>query len=233
MVHNIKLDKTYTGLQTLGAETVVDVWLHQHNVDHKKPTVLTADEISKSSPVIKSEHVTTVATTPVKSTSEQCKTKVKTEIKVEPAESVDNNKFVSTPKDQFVDEDVQTTFIRCKDKEGGSFFLPVTVLPKNCQKRVDWNRTAVTPLKPQRQPPDQLRPQGEQSVSVGQLPSGQQQQQQRKLNHFPLTAQENGTHHLPEGSISTNRCVFTDTCFDLTSLYYKTFIMFLRCIICN
>ena len=28
LIHNLKLDKTYTGLQTLGAETNVDVWLH-------------------------------------------------------------------------------------------------------------------------------------------------------------------------------------------------------------
>jgi len=27
VVHNLKLDKTYTGLQTLGAETLIDVWL--------------------------------------------------------------------------------------------------------------------------------------------------------------------------------------------------------------
>merc|ERR1719323_1023293 len=29
IMHNIKLDKTYTGLQTLGAETLVDIWLHE------------------------------------------------------------------------------------------------------------------------------------------------------------------------------------------------------------
>ena len=29
VVHNLKLDKTHTGLQTLGAETLVDVWLHR------------------------------------------------------------------------------------------------------------------------------------------------------------------------------------------------------------
>lgn len=29
VVHNLKLDKTHTGLQTLGAETAVDVWLHK------------------------------------------------------------------------------------------------------------------------------------------------------------------------------------------------------------
>ncbi len=28
IIHHLKLDRTYTGLQTLGAETVVDVWLH-------------------------------------------------------------------------------------------------------------------------------------------------------------------------------------------------------------
>ena len=29
IVHNLKLDKTYTGLQTLGAETCADLWLYQ------------------------------------------------------------------------------------------------------------------------------------------------------------------------------------------------------------
>jgi hypothetical protein len=29
ILHDLKLDKTYTGLQTLGAETVADVWLYQ------------------------------------------------------------------------------------------------------------------------------------------------------------------------------------------------------------
>jgi hypothetical protein len=28
VIHHLKLDKTYTGLQTLGAETNLDVWLH-------------------------------------------------------------------------------------------------------------------------------------------------------------------------------------------------------------
>ena len=27
VVHSIRLDKTYTGLQTLGSETLIDVWL--------------------------------------------------------------------------------------------------------------------------------------------------------------------------------------------------------------
>ncbi|KAM9542446.1 YEATS domain-containing protein 2 isoform 4-T5 [Guaruba guarouba] len=32
IIHNLKLDRTYTGLQTLGAETVVDVELHRHSI---------------------------------------------------------------------------------------------------------------------------------------------------------------------------------------------------------
>ncbi|XP_029472869.1 YEATS domain-containing protein 2 isoform X3 [Rhinatrema bivittatum] len=32
IIHNLKLDRTYTGLQTLGAETVVDVQLHRHSL---------------------------------------------------------------------------------------------------------------------------------------------------------------------------------------------------------
>ncbi|XP_063298427.1 YEATS domain-containing protein 2 isoform X3 [Pelobates fuscus] len=31
IIHNLKLDRTYTGLQTLGAETVVEVELHRHS----------------------------------------------------------------------------------------------------------------------------------------------------------------------------------------------------------
>ncbi|XP_072496444.1 YEATS domain-containing protein 2 isoform X3 [Notamacropus eugenii] len=39
IIHNLKLDRTYTGLQTLGAETVVDVELHRHSLgeDHLYP----------------------------------------------------------------------------------------------------------------------------------------------------------------------------------------------------
>ncbi|XP_077205476.1 YEATS domain-containing protein 2 isoform X2 [Paroedura picta] len=32
IIHHLKLDRTYTGLQTLGAETVVDVELHRHSL---------------------------------------------------------------------------------------------------------------------------------------------------------------------------------------------------------
>ena len=151
VVHNLKLDKTYTGLQTLGAETVVDVWLHQQqSVKQNSSTTLNVEQKSSKPSVIE---------TPVK-TPEGPKLKIKTEIKVESTSNVDKS------KENIVDSDVQTTFIRCKDKEGGSFFLPVTVLPKNCQKRVDWNRSGVSPLKAQRQPPDQARLPNEQQQSL-------------------------------------------------------------------
>ncbi|KAM9231748.1 YEATS domain-containing protein 2 [Leptosomus discolor] len=35
IIHNLKLDRTYTGLQTLGAETVVDVELHKHSLSEE------------------------------------------------------------------------------------------------------------------------------------------------------------------------------------------------------
>ena len=187
VVHSLKLDKTYTGLQTLGAETVVDVWLHQQNNSEKKSENLFPE---KSSHVIKCENVTTAAA------SSPCKSLVQnSKVKSEPLESAD----VKIRTKQEKERDVQTTFIRCKDKEGGSFFLPVTVLPNNCQKRVDWNRTCVNqPLKPQRIHPDQVR------LSVEHVPPSQQQQQQPKKqkNNF---ANGNGIHHPLEGSQCSNR----------------------------
>ncbi len=46
VIHHLKLDRTYTGLQTLGSETVVDVWLHNPNVIDKD-----AMEDAKSDPM--------------------------------------------------------------------------------------------------------------------------------------------------------------------------------------
>ncbi|XP_035131039.3 YEATS domain-containing protein 2 isoform X4 [Callithrix jacchus] len=45
IIHNLKLDRTYTGLQTLGAETVVDVELHRHSLgeDYVYPQSLESD----------------------------------------------------------------------------------------------------------------------------------------------------------------------------------------------
>jgi len=37
MEHQLKLDKTYTGLQTLGAESCVEVWLHREPRGEDRP----------------------------------------------------------------------------------------------------------------------------------------------------------------------------------------------------
>lgn len=39
IIHNLKLDKTYTGLQTLGAETAVDLWLFRKEAKQKLTTI--------------------------------------------------------------------------------------------------------------------------------------------------------------------------------------------------
>lgn len=135
----------------MGAETVVDVWLH---VDKSRQTSAAGNDASDQPAVAKVDPET------------RSKLKLKSEIKVEPEDaSTKKENLASTTTN---DADVQTTFIRCKGKEGGSFLLPVTVLPKNCQKRVDWN----LPLQPQRQLSHQLR------LSV-ELPTQQQQHQQQ------------------------------------------------------
>ncbi|XP_062374683.1 YEATS domain-containing protein 2 [Sardina pilchardus] len=47
IIHNLKLDRTYTGLQTLGAETVVDVELHRNSLaDDFLPTPLSSSSSS-------------------------------------------------------------------------------------------------------------------------------------------------------------------------------------------
>lgn len=39
VIHYLKLDKSYTGLQTLGSETVVDVWIYEENEKAKRKAV--------------------------------------------------------------------------------------------------------------------------------------------------------------------------------------------------
>ena len=55
MVHNLKLDKTHTGMQTLGAETVVDVWLHrlEEAEDHTRHVSELFENIESEGHVIK------------------------------------------------------------------------------------------------------------------------------------------------------------------------------------
>ncbi|XP_031415344.1 YEATS domain-containing protein 2 isoform X1 [Clupea harengus] len=50
IIHNLKLDRTYTGLQTLGAETVVDVELHRNSLGEDfLPTPLSSSSSSSAS----------------------------------------------------------------------------------------------------------------------------------------------------------------------------------------
>ncbi len=48
ILHDLKLDKTYTGLQTFGAETCVDIWLHQEKDGTGSGTVGTRKSKRKS-----------------------------------------------------------------------------------------------------------------------------------------------------------------------------------------
>ncbi|KAL6082033.1 hypothetical protein STEG23_029418, partial [Scotinomys teguina] len=76
IIHNLKLDRTYTGLQTLGAETVVDVELHRHSLGEDyiypqssesdisdAPPSLTVPAPVKASPVARSPEL--ASATPV------------------------------------------------------------------------------------------------------------------------------------------------------------------------
>uniref|UniRef100_A0A8C5M9V3 YEATS domain-containing protein 2 n=1 Tax=Leptobrachium leishanense TaxID=445787 RepID=A0A8C5M9V3_9ANUR len=48
IIHNLKLDRTYTGLQTLGAETVVEVELHRHSFGEDALFSQSSNESSQS-----------------------------------------------------------------------------------------------------------------------------------------------------------------------------------------
>ncbi|KAM4693340.1 YEATS domain-containing protein 2 isoform 2-T3 [Discoglossus pictus] len=48
IIHNLKLDRTYTGLQTLGAETVVEVELHRHSLGEEFLFSQSSNESSQS-----------------------------------------------------------------------------------------------------------------------------------------------------------------------------------------
>lgn len=47
IIHHLKLDRTYTGLQTLGSETVVDTWIH--TAESRNPEENNSDELVESS----------------------------------------------------------------------------------------------------------------------------------------------------------------------------------------
>ncbi|KAJ7325065.1 hypothetical protein JRQ81_018085 [Phrynocephalus forsythii] len=67
IIHNLKLDRTYTGLQTLGAETVVDVELHRHSL--KEEYLLSQSSDSDLSDAPHSLHLPLNMPAPVKASS--------------------------------------------------------------------------------------------------------------------------------------------------------------------
>ncbi|XP_034257093.1 YEATS domain-containing protein 2 [Thrips palmi] len=60
IIHNLKLDRTYSGLQTLGSETVAEVWIHREQpteiILEEKPSETTCDPL-----IVKTEPVDEIA----------------------------------------------------------------------------------------------------------------------------------------------------------------------------
>uniref|UniRef100_A0A8D0E9M7 YEATS domain-containing protein 2 n=1 Tax=Salvator merianae TaxID=96440 RepID=A0A8D0E9M7_SALMN len=67
IIHHLKLDRTYTGLQTLGAETVVDVELHRHSL--REEYIFSHSSDSELSDAPTSSHLPLNMQAPVKASS--------------------------------------------------------------------------------------------------------------------------------------------------------------------
>jgi hypothetical protein len=155
IIHHLKLDRTYTGLQTLGAETVVDVWLHNKTPaiavsqtvveEEAKPLEDTPEgwvipHLGKSD--LLSEPFLSSMQDPIEEEEEEEDTEVdrgekdktvlpKTEVKEEVMETEEEPVAAAA-----AEVDRQTTYIRCTDKAGDPYYLPVTILPNNHQRQV-------------------------------------------------------------------------------------------------
>ncbi|XP_047513448.1 uncharacterized protein LOC125055183 [Pieris napi] len=104
VTHNIKLDRQYTGLQTLGAETVVDVWLYS------TPDMIKFEYKDDDTHLPKTDnHTDTQANTETDTQAESQDTGQCTEIKEEPPEFEQNENdnwldFFEKPTAVSVDE---------------------------------------------------------------------------------------------------------------------------------
>ena len=198
IIHELKLDKTYTGLQTLGAETNLDVWLHNPSF---VPPARSADdskgeedkEVAKYKFVeTESEgwviaHSETKSLRPGKEQEDSSGSKAKAESEdtkavkdqnnvensssgltngIEPLLNGETDTKLNSPTDYPVangmsngssqNDEQNTTYVRCSDKSGKPFYLPVRMLPNNHQKQV--GSVAGQLLgKPQRHPPTNNR----------------------------------------------------------------------------
>ncbi|XP_040468561.1 YEATS domain-containing protein 2 isoform X3 [Falco naumanni] len=90
IIHNLKLDRTYTGLQTLGAETVVDVELHRHSLGEEylfsQSSESDLSDVPTSLPLPLSIPAPVKASSPIKQLRESS-----------PDASVDKGSPISTP----------------------------------------------------------------------------------------------------------------------------------------
>ncbi|XP_029472877.1 YEATS domain-containing protein 2 isoform X8 [Rhinatrema bivittatum] len=89
IIHNLKLDRTYTGLQTLGAETVVDVQLHRHSLGEEYLFSQSSNE-STFSDIPPAQPSLLPAATQVSSPSKQSQESI-------PDASVEKGSPISTP----------------------------------------------------------------------------------------------------------------------------------------
>ena len=170
VIHHIKLDRTYTGLQTRGAETLVDVWLHDIKREATKaPKVKRELADEEDAPysegwVIPHDDPRTGMVPP--SVLEQlqglpCDNSIKTEngvspkpsmngtehhdsnVKVKSEENTANGKSllngestVATSGSVATNGSPQSSYIKCKDKNGEPYYLPITLLPNNQKRQV-------------------------------------------------------------------------------------------------
>ena len=155
VIHNLKLDRTYTGLQTLGSETVVDIWLHNPTFHELPKTKKIKKEIEPDDGGFVISHSSDKNLRPPKKNNE-----IITE------NSAENNNKTKTPEiaggqksllktSPETEKSPQTTYIRCTDKDGKVYYLPVTLLPNNQQKQVT---SPIKQQQPQRVKPQLVKP---------------------------------------------------------------------------
>ncbi|XP_040564720.1 uncharacterized protein [Lepeophtheirus salmonis] len=121
VIHNLKLDRTYTGLQTLGSETHLDIWCRNPNFvkfEGKKEE----DEIHTDLGGFVLSH----------SDDKDLRTKPIENISSEPEECINATENGDTTKSQSLllnnRNAEKKTYIRCTNKFGRIYYLPVNLV---------------------------------------------------------------------------------------------------------